>query len=97
MRRWCGHSVVAFACWPCNGRAVAVNPAVLEQLGIDSGDMVRLVSEHGSAELPRVPMTARRDTAWVAFGQPGRESGFGDVRSLISSSAPVSHSIERVS
>lgn len=82
-----------------SGRAVAVNPAVLEQLGIDSGEMVRLVSEHGSVELPVCPDDRLdRDTAWAAFGQPGRESGFGDVRSLISSSAPVSRiRIERMS
>jgi len=82
-----------------NGRAVAVNPAVLEQLGIDSGGMVRLVSEHGSAELPVCPDDRLdRDSVWAAFGQPGRESGFGDVRALISSSAPVSRiRIERVS
>ena len=82
-----------------NGRAVAVNPALLEQLGIDAGEMIRLVSEHGSAELPVCPDDRLdRDTLWAAFAQPSRESGFGDVRSLISSSAPVSRvRIERVS
>jgi len=82
-----------------NGRAVAVNPVVLEQLGIDPGEMIRLVSEHGSVELPVCPDDRLdRGTVWAAFGQPGRGSGFGDVRSLISSSAPVSRiRIERVS
>ncbi len=81
-----------------NGRAVAVNPAVLEQFGIDSGEMIRIVSERGSAELPVCPDDRLdRNTVWAAFAQPGRESGFGDVRSLISSSAPVSRvRIERV-
>ena len=82
-----------------NGRAVAVNPTVLEQLGISAGDMVRLVSEQGSAELPVCPDDRLgRETIWAAFGQPERNTGFGDVRSLISASAPVSRvRIERVS
>ena len=82
-----------------NGRAVAVNPAVLEQLGVATGDMVRLVSDHGSAELPVCPDDRLgRETVWAAFGQPERESGFGDVRALVSASAPVNRvRIERVS
>jgi len=82
-----------------NGRAVAVNPAVLEQLGVASGDLVRLVSEQGSAELPVCPDDRLgRETVWAAFGQPERDSGYGDVRALISASAPVSRvRIERVS
>jgi len=82
-----------------NGRAVAVNPAVLEQLGVSSGDVVRLVSEQGSAELPVCPDDRLgRETVWAAFGQPERDSGYGDVRALISASAPVSRvRIERVS
>jgi len=82
-----------------NGRAVAVNPAVLEQLGVSSGDVVRLVSDQGSAELPVCPDDRLgRETVWAAFGQPERDSGYGDVRALISASAPVSRvRIERVS
>ena len=82
-----------------NGRAVAVNPAVLEQLGVVSGDVVRLVSEQGSAELPVCPDDRLgRETVWAAFGQPERDSGYGDVRALISAAAPVSRvRIERVS
>ncbi len=82
-----------------NGRAVAVNPAVLEQLGVASGDVVRLVSEQGSAELPVCPDDRLgRETVWAAFGQPERDSGHGDVRALISAAAPVSRvRIERVS
>lgn len=82
-----------------NGRSVAVNPSVLEQLGVSTGDLVRLVSEQGSAELPVCPDDRLgRETVWAAYGQPGRESGFGDVRALISASAPVSRvRIERVS
>jgi len=81
------------------GRAVAVNPDVLEQLGVSTGDMIRLVSERGSVELPVCPDgRLSRDTVWAAFGQPDRESGHGDIRALISSSAPVSRvRIERVS
>ena len=76
-----------------------MNPTVLEQLGISAGDMVRLVSEQGSAELPVCPDDRLgRETIWAAFGQPERNTGFGDVRSLISAAAPVSRvRIERVS
>ena len=76
-----------------------MNPAVLEQLGVASGDVVRLVSEQGSAELPVCPDDRLgRETVWAAFGQPERDSGYGDVRALISAAAPVSRvRIERVS
>ena len=51
-------SVVAFACWPCERPSRSSEPSGARTTRYRLWDMVRLVSEHGSAELPAVPMTA---------------------------------------
>ena len=71
--------------------AIAVHPADLEQLGLHAGDVVNVVGSHGTVRLPVCPdERLQRRSVWVAYGQPLRDSGHGDIRAAISSDAAAS-------